>query len=303
MYSRLQSRTRRRGPARTSLIPLRPPTIVTVVEPPLRTQIDCAAREGITRIHAASVSEAGTAVREHRARAILISPSVLGSGSLRDVAELVGKSPGLFVGKEIPYSSGRLLDLGACGVRSLVDLGEQDGSSRLRSIVGEVGTDCDPAILAALEGTSAECKHFFGVLVRSAPTARSVRALARLLEVTPSTLMSRFFRASLPTPRLYLIMTRLTYAAWLLEKPGVSIASVAYHLQFSSPQSFCRHIRCTLGLTASELRREIRMDAALKHLVSRLIEPHLKVLQTFEPLRHRPLNGSGYAMWNRRSDP
>ena len=64
--------------------------------------------------------------------------------------------------------------------------------------------------------------------------------------------LSRFLRAALPSPKRYLAATRLLYAAALLEIPGFSVADAAYRLEYSSPQSFGRHVRAILGATASE---------------------------------------------------
>jgi AraC-like DNA-binding protein len=96
--------------------------------------------------------------------------------------------------------------------------------------------------------------------------------------------MSRFWRAQLPSPKAYLSMTRLLYAASFLEMPRVSISAAADALHFSSPQSFGRHVRQTLGLTASEFRREVSLHVALEHFRTRLVEPYRDALKAFRPL-------------------
>ena len=196
-----------------------------------------------------------------------------------------------------------LLLLGACGVREAIALSEEDGWRKLRALIGDGSLRCDPVILArflgALEGASPETKRFFVGLVRAAPNTGSVRELARDMNTKPSTLISRFFRASLPAPKLYLAMTRLTYAASLLEAPAVSIASVAYHLRFSSPQSFGRHLRGTLGVTAGEFRREVTMQAAIEHFIAKLILPHRTAFETFKPLGHT----IAAELWSGRAEP
>ena len=60
--------------------------------------------------------------------------------------------------------------------------------------------------------------------------------------------MSRFARAGLPSPKNYLAAIRLLHAAFLFETAGLSVADVAYRLEYSSPQSFGRHLRAMLGL-------------------------------------------------------
>jgi AraC-like DNA-binding protein len=98
--------------------------------------------------------------------------------------------------------------------------------------------------------------------------------------------MSRFFRAGLPSPKRYLASTRLLYAAALMEIPGFSVADVAYRLEYSSAQSFGRHVRAVLGTTAGEFRRRYTLTVALHEYTSRLIAPYRAKLREFNPLHH-----------------
>ena len=50
-------------------------------------------------------------------------------------------------------------------------------------------------------------------------------------------------------------MARLTHAAQVFENPGLSVANVANHLEYSSPQSFGRHVRTLLSMTALQFRQ------------------------------------------------
>ena len=84
-------------------------------------------------------------------------------------------------------------------------------------------------------------------MIRLAPETPTVTALAQQLSVRPSTLMSRFARAGLPSPKNYLAAIRLLHAAFLFETAGLSVADVAYRLEYTSPQSFGRHLRAMLG--------------------------------------------------------
>jgi AraC-like DNA-binding protein len=104
------------------------------------------------------------------------------------------------------------------------------------------------------------------------------------LGVLPSTLMSRFFRSGLPAPKRYLAEARLIRAARLFENPGFSIANVSHHLDYSSPQSFGRHVRTLLNLTAGEFRRRYDGEAMLGHFRETLVLPHLTVLRKLRPL-------------------
>jgi hypothetical protein len=79
---------------------------------------------------------------------------------------------------------------------------------------------------------------------------------------------------------------RLVYAAALLEAPGFSIADVAHQLEYSSPQSFGRHLRNALGMTAAEFRRRYPFRQALKDFITRLIVPFRPAFRSFHPLDH-----------------
>ena len=96
--------------------------------------------------------------------------------------------------------------------------------------------------------------------------------------------MSRFFRAGLPSPKRYLAATRLLHAAALFETPGMSISDVAYRLEYSSPQSFGRHVRAVVGMTAGEFRGRCGFEVAVTDFTTRLIVPFRAVFRSFRPL-------------------
>jgi AraC-like DNA-binding protein len=96
--------------------------------------------------------------------------------------------------------------------------------------------------------------------------------------------MSRFARAGLPSPKNYLAAVRLLHASYLFEASGLSVADVSYRLEYSSPQSFGRHLRAMLGVTALEFRRRFPFPAALERFVQLLITPYLPVWKSFHPL-------------------
>jgi AraC-like DNA-binding protein len=178
-----------------------------------------------------------------------------------------------------------VLALGQCGIREVVRLGEREGWKRLRSLVaiGSSASILEP-ILSSLEGANDEIRNFFGELVRLAPTTSRIGDFGQQVGVLPSTLMSRFFRAGLPAPKMYLSMTRLAYAALWFEAQSVSMSAVAYKLGWSSPQSFGRHIRTMLGMTATEFRKELSLEQFLMQYREQLIAPYIETLRSFRPL-------------------
>src|SRR5437879_4187797 len=120
-------------------------------------------------------------------------------------------------------------------------------------------------------------------VARLAPALSTVRGLARHLRVRPSTLMSRFHRAGIPSPKSYLAGMRLLHASFLFQNPGLSVSDVAYRMDYSSPQSFGRHLRTVLGVTAGEFRRRFPFAVALARYIDLLIIPYREALRAFHP--------------------
>ena len=110
----------------------------------------------------------------------------------------------------------------------------------------------------------------------------------RGLGVLPTTFMSRFFRAALPAPKRYLAEARLVRAARLLENPGLSITHVANALEYSSPQSFSRHVQTLLHCTAAEFRRTHDGEGMLERMRRELVLPYADALRRFEPFAATP---------------
>jgi AraC-like DNA-binding protein len=174
-------------------------------------------------------------------------------------------------------------------VRTLIDLRRPAGWTELRSVIMNTRSqDIQRAALAQLasdlRGVPEDCWRFFEALFIIGPGVNSVRGLARFLGVLPSTLMSRFYRANLASPKKHLAMARLVRAAELFENPGLSIANVADHLEFSSSQSFGRHVRSTVQLSAADFRARYDGEGMLQRFREEMVLGPLPVLKEFQPL-------------------
>jgi AraC-like DNA-binding protein len=270
------------------------PLIATVLNPADRSRLDAAAEGRFHPVHNDTVQQAIRTVRERPVNAVLLAADRMDPRELPGVASLVRGFPGVptvaVVYGSSPDATARLLDLGACGVRRMLDLGGRTGWLELRTLLADPTTPVGSTILARvlpeLEGATLQCRAFFEAVVRLAPSTSSVRLLARHLGVSASTLTSKFFRARVPSPKRYLAAIRLLYAAALLAAPGLAIADVAYRLEFSSPQSFGRHLRNVLGITPADFRRRVGFGAALEDFVARLIVAHRPSLLALRPLDH-----------------
>jgi AraC-like DNA-binding protein len=273
-----------------------PAPVVTVLDPHERQRVD-EAGEGLYRaIHRESVADALEELRRQQVSAVLLSVVRCGRETERRVASVVREFPTVptlaLLGIEAP-SADVLLRIGNAGVTRLVDVRQAAGWSQLRRILAAEATRAaDRTALARLRDelgpVPADVWLFFEALFLTSDRVGTVRELALRLEVLPSTLMSRFFRAHLPAPKRYLAYARLIRAARLLEDPGHSIADAANALDYSSPQSFSRHVRTLLQMTATDFRREMTTSKMLERFVAELIAPHrvaLAQLQSLIPKR------------------
>jgi len=267
--------------------------VVVSVSAEQRDRIDAAIGDTCRPLHVGTIPEVRAIIRRRPVRALLVSSERLDPQEFPAVARLVREFPGvptaaLWSGRPHPGLPERLLGLGATGVQRLIDLNERDGWSRLRVLVGDDVQRITARILdrlaPAIGPDAASAVRFFALLARLAPSTPTVRCLTRRLRVRGSTFMSRFFRAGLPSPKRYLAAMRLNYAAALFESPGLSVADVAYRLEYSSPQSFGRHLRTGIGLTASEFRRRCPFDLLIRDYADRLLVPYRASLRTFRPL-------------------
>lgn len=176
---------------------------------------------------------------------------------------------------------------------TFVDAREAKGWRELRQLVASDRSDAIERVALSrirsdLEDAPSDVLRFFEAIFLATPRVSTVRQLARSLGVVPSTFMSRFFRAGLPAPKRYLACARLVRAARLFENPGLSIAHVANHLEYSSPQSFSRHVSTLLHMGAVDFRRRFDGLGMLDHMRDSLVLPHLDAWRTFEPMTCTP---------------
>ncbi len=292
-----------------SLPPRRPPApIVTVLEPDERPRVDAAGAGVYRAIHRDSVADAIEDLKHRRISAVLLSVVRCGRHPDRRMHTVVREFPTVptvaLLGTE-PASAESLLHLGNAGVTRLIDVRSPAGWTRLRNLLGsEAMHECDRAALDAIRAelgdVHADCWAFFEAVYMTGDRIATVRELAARMQVLPSTMMSRFFRARLPAPKRYLAYARLLRAARLFEDPGHSIADVANALEYSSPQSFGRHVRTLLGITAGEFRRTHSVAQMLERTLAELIRPHRDALRELRPLARqsgvRSVRGPGTSM-------
>lgn len=278
----------------TVRFPAPPATAVfTWVDPGDRQRVDAAGCGLYRAVHHDSVDTLRQQVRRTAPAAVFMSVGRPMSDHTQGVAKLVREFPRVpmvaLLSRVDQATPQAVLNLGNCGIQNLVDVREADGWHRLRDFVsreavGEIDRLALAMLREELEGASDDCWRFFEALFHARRPATTVRLLARALGVLPSTLMSRFFRAELPAPKKYLSWARLVRVARLLENPGLSIADASNQLNYSSAQSFGRHVKTVLGVTAGEFRRAHNGRAMLIRFRDELMRPHLDRLRVLRPL-------------------
>ena len=269
------------------------PRITTVLTPDERLRVD-AAGHGIYRAwHRDSMNDALRDLRDNRAAAVIVSIARCDANDLPRVARVVREFPRVpavaLLSNLSPQTAQTVLVLGRCGVRTLVDVREPRGWQQLRSVLlhdqaTEIHRVARARVAEDLADAPDGCHRFFRAIFEEGSGTRTILDLAGTLGVIPSTLMSRFVRASLPAPKFYLSMARLVCAARMFENPGLSVTLVANELDYSSPQAFGRHLRAMLRLTALEFRERYDGEGMLQHFRDELILPHLPKLRHFDPL-------------------
>jgi AraC-like DNA-binding protein len=270
-----------------------PLPIATMLTPNERIRVDAAGGSSYRALHRDSIAEMVQDLKSNRVGAVVVSVARCDSQSRAGVAALVREFPRVptvalltQIDRSTPHT---MLSLGSTGVRQVVDVREAEGWRDLRAyLLSARGEDIQREALSRLatdlSGVPQDCWRFFEELFLVPSRVGTVRLLAKRLGVLPSTLMSRFFRAELPAPKQYLSMARLVRAARLFENPGFSIANVANHLDYSSPQSFGRHVKTWMHLTAAQFRETYDGEGMLQHFREQLILPHLAVIRQLRPL-------------------
>jgi AraC-like DNA-binding protein len=270
--------------------------VVTVLDPEERARVDAAGHGLYRAIHRESLSDALEDLKQGRVGAVLLGVVRCGRHIDRRVASVVREFPTVptlaLLGSDAPATEA-LLRIGNAGVTRVVDVRVPAGWSQLRRILASEAMRASSRealarVRAELEPITDDAWLFFDALFAAAEHSGSVNALALRMQLLPSTLMSRFFRACLPAPKRYLAYARLIRAARLFEDQGHSISDIANALEFSSPQSFGRHVLTFLAISAGEFRRDYTSERMLERFLDELVRPHRTALRGLRALALRP---------------
>ena len=275
-------------PSRYALTP-----VATLLTRDERMRVDAAGEGLFYTMHRDSVDQLMHDLRQRSIGAVLVSVNRCDDRAVASLARVVREFPRVStvaILSQVDVATPRaVLSLGGSGIRTLIDVRQPAGWRELRTVImAERTSEIEQLAIARLAedlaGATDGCTQFFALLFGRPVRVATVRRLAVHLGVVTSTLMSRFFRLKLPAPKKYLAYARLVHAARLFENPGLSIANVANHLEYSSPQSFGRHVQTLLGLTATAFRHRYDGEGMLDHFRARLVIPYLTTLRLFDPV-------------------
>lgn len=276
-------------------------TWVTVRE---RQQVD-AVVEHARIMHRGTLDEVGLDLLRGHADGVLVSVAQVTRDSLLPLRGLVAGFPGLTIvgliggAQETDILNGSYL-LGQAGVQTLADVRRGWGALRTifdgRDRSARFLRDALSTVLRDLGETVADGQRFDAQRLGRDEFFRHVffsgvttaRELAHRLEIVPATMMSRFFRAGLPSPKHYVSYARLVRVAHLGESSGLSLAAIADAVNASSPQSFHRTIRLAMGMSAAQFRYRFTGASMLERFRADLVTPHRHLWSTFD-LRADPL--------------
>jgi AraC-like DNA-binding protein len=268
--------------------------VTTLLTRDERMRVDAAGEGVFYTMHRDSVDQVVRDLRRRSVGAVLVSVHRCDDAATASLAKVVREFPRVSTVAILSQVDGgtprAVLSLGSSGVRTLIDVRHPAGWRELRSVImsertSEIEQLALERLTRDLTGATDGCLRFFELLFGRPVRVVTVRRLAVQLGVITSTLMSRFFRLRLPAPKKYLAIARLVHAARLFENPGLSVANVANHLEYSSPQSFGRHVRSLMGITATAFRQQYDGEGMLEQFRARLVIPYLTTLRLFDPVR------------------
>lgn len=180
-----------------------------------------------------------------------------------------------------------LRTLGAWGVADVIVRGEDDTveamARRLRAIQGRPLQSLLERSLPA--NTSGQARALLMAAAEVVSTGGQARELARMLYLSPRTLLRWCDRAELPPPRRILVWMRVLMAAELLDDPGRTVSSVAHACGYSSDNSLRRALQDFLNTTPTSLRRDGAFTTASRAFLKDLSETRSNMILSLTAAR------------------
>lgn len=269
----------------------------TLATPRERQQMDIGAAQCVRSSHRQTLSELVGDFAKGATDAAIVSAARIEESDAAALSTLVRGFPtrqvvGLIGDVSEKDALRAVLIFGRVGIHAIVDVRAANGWRDFRDVFNCASQpnafirDAVAAILAEIGDHESAAINGRNEFFRLAFSTRVTNAkdLAKRLGVLPSTLMSRFFRAGLPSPKRYVATARLVWAAHLGESPAMSVAAIADRLNASSPQSFHRVVRSLMRMSATEFRNAYSGPAMLQVFRAQLVTPYRDALHRLDPI-------------------
>jgi AraC-like DNA-binding protein len=279
-------------PAGRASAPPHAPLVTTLVPPVERPHVDAAGRGLYRALHRSSLPEVLDDLRSRRAAAVMVSLGAWHPTARPALTRLTREFPHIpafaFAARADARAPHAALQLGQCGVRAVLEANQAQGWGELRRALaarheGDIRRRALEAIELELPVLNPDMRLLFERMFLEGERWTTTRELARLVQANSSSLMSRFFRLNLPSARTYLATARLVLVAEALEDPAATITRVSHAFRYSSPQSFSRHTRRMLGLTAADFRATHTGASMLEYFLAALVRPYRVDLARVSP--------------------
>ena len=124
---------------------------------------------------------------------------------------------------------------------------------------------------------------FFQALAVIPPEQSTADVFLRSLGCHPTTIISRFFRAGVPSPKAYIAAMRVVHWCALLDDDTMTMEAAAHTLRYSSSGAVCRHLRERFGVPPSVLRAKYSGEAMADHFLATMVTPYAETWRHFDP--------------------
>lgn len=200
---------------------------------------------------------------------VVVDPYVETAGDQPSIelASLLTRFPSLAVTAALALRPGRLDDLRRLGEWGVVQIIDLDEEATERAMAYRLATATGRPLRALIERTlpaytGGAARSILGSAVEVTMGGGSGVDLAKVLHITPRTLLRWCRKAGLPPPRRLLAWMRMLLAAELLDDPGRTVSEAALSCGYSSDGSLRNAMRAFLQRSPTELREVGAFTAA-----------------------------------------
>lgn len=276
------------------MVPTDRPTLAIWVTPREQATLQASLAGRVTTVVVDDLSAVDRAFATGQAHGIVASSARLDERSTPQLTRLRCAFPhlpmvGLVTQETLEGVVPRVAALGRLGAEPVVDLrGGASGWAQLNAAVDRLPTPVvvrGIAIIREVLGAAATTGWLRFIETAFRGDVTMVQEIARRNDTRASTLIGRFARVGLPSPRKYIEVGFVARFAHLCDSTTWSVTPIANAINASSAQALGRTFRRLTGLSPVQWRRQYGLASTLLDFRTRLIQPYREVLLSFDPFR------------------